>query len=174
MERKEFLKASLCLGALCGAPALGGDEKPSACERNMEFARRWVKDFMDHVDGQLAEPQRVQLMQARGRSCARGGPARVAEAHKGDVDAFVAEMAKQMGPDGMRREGSVVKVRYPQCYCPLVSELKEPLSATYCECSIGWLKELFETASGKPVRVAALETVKRGGSACRFEVTLGG
>jgi hypothetical protein len=172
MERKQFLKASLGLGALCAAPAVPAEEKPSACERGMEFARHWAKDLVDQMDAQLLPPQRVALMQARGRACARSGPGRLAQAHKGDVDGFVAEMSKQMGPEGMRREGQLVKVSYPQCYCPLASDLKEPLSATYCECSIGWLKELFETASGKPVDVTALETVKRGGKACRFEVKL--
>ena len=111
-------------------------------------------------------------MQARGRSCARGGPVRRAQAHKGDVDGFVADTVKHAGPDAMRREGSLVKVLYPRCYCPLVSQGKQTLSPTYCECSIGWLKEMFETVSGKPVTVTALETVKRGGKVCRFEVKL--
>jgi len=186
MERKQFLKASLCLGALCGARSAFSQEtepaataaaspsapQPSACERQLEFARGWVRSFMEGVDAQLPEPQRVALMEARGRACARGGAARMAEAHKGNLDGFIAAMASHMGPDGLRREGDVVRVQYPTCYCPMVSEMEQPISATYCDCSVGWLKEMYETVTGGPVNVEVLETVKRGGKACRFNVTV--
>jgi hypothetical protein len=184
MERKQFLKASLCLGALCGArsaipqeaeptvPEAPSPAEPSACERNLEFARGWVRSFMENLDTQLPEPQRVALMEARGRACARSGAARMAEAHKGNLDGFIAAMASHMGPDGLRREGDVVRVKYPTCYCPMASGIEEPLSATYCDCSVGWLKEMYETVTGGPVTVEVLETVKRGGQACRFNVTV--
>ncbi len=191
MERKQFLKASLCLGALCGTGQVIAEEpgkaaapppapptpppapaRPAACEQTAEFARRWVRSFMEGLDVQLAEPQRIALMNARGRACARGGAVRLAEKHKGNLDAFIAELASHVGPDGVRREGNVVRVMYPTCYCPLVTDLKEPLSPTYCHCSVGWLKEMYETVTGKPVTVEVLETVKRGGKACRFNVEL--
>jgi hypothetical protein len=190
MERKKFLRVSLCLSALGGIrPALGEEPKsttpaparpagappaapPSRCEGQAEFGRRLLTRFMTDMDAQLDEPRRVALMEARGRSCARLGPVRAAQAHKGDLDAFIADFGRHMGPDGLRREGNVVKVKYPHCYCPLASEIKEALSPTYCNCSVGWLKEMYETVTGKPVRVEVLETVKRGGQACRFDVIL--
>jgi predicted hydrocarbon binding protein len=182
MERKEFLKASLWLGALGGvAPALGEEAKPAAsavppppspCERKAEFAQRLLVRFMSDMDSQLDEPRRVALMEARGRSCARMGAVRAAQAHKGNLDAFIADFGRHMEADGLRREGNVVKVKYPRCLCPLASGIQEPISPTYCNCSVGWLKELYETVTGKPVTVEVLETVKRGGQACRFNVTL--
>jgi predicted hydrocarbon binding protein len=179
MERKQFLKASFCLGALCGAhPLLGEEEKPAAppptnpCAGALGYAAHWVKDLMDQADIQLTEPQRKALMEARGRSCAKSGAARRAEPFKGKLDEFVADLASHMGKDAVRREGDVIEVSYPRCFCPLVAEAKEPLSASYCFCSAGWLKEVYETVSGKPVTVQILETVKRGGKLCRFDVTL--
>jgi predicted hydrocarbon binding protein len=180
MDRKDFLRASLCLGAFCGArPAAGQQENtapppPNPCERKAEFTRLWIKRFMDELDVLIPEPQRIALMEARGRSCARAGPVRLAEAHKGNLDAFIADLASHMGPEGVRREGNVVRVKYPTCYCPAVADLKEALSRTYCGCSVGWLKEMYETVTGKPVTVEVLETVKRGGAACRFNVTVNG
>ena len=81
-------------------------------------------------------------------------------------------MQSHMGKDAALREGDVVKVTYPRCFCPLVSDFKEPLSASYCFCSAGWLKEVYETVSGKPVTVEIVETVKRGAQRCRFNVKL--
>ena len=178
MERKEFLRASLCLGAFCGAgPALAQEGKPAPapvtpCDEKAAFARVWITRFMQSLDAQIDEPRRLALMEARGRSCARGGAIKLAEASKGNVDKLLSSLAGHLGPEGARREGNVVTIAYPTCFCPLVSEVKEELSPTYCQCSVGWLKEMFETVSGKPVKVEALETVKRGGRTCRFNVVL--
>jgi hypothetical protein len=178
MERKKFLSASLCLGALCGvgpAAAEEGQAEPAPvtpCDEKAAFTRVWIKRFMDNLDAHVDEPRRLALMEARGRSCARGGPVRLAEADKGNLDKFVSDLAGHVGPEGVRCEGDVVKVAYPTCFCPLVAEVNEALSPTYCHCSVGWLKEMFETASGKPVRVEVVETVKRGGKMCRFDVRL--
>jgi hypothetical protein len=184
MDRKDFLKASLCLGAFCGGRPAGADDKPAAdkpgppaapanpCAGAMAYARHWVKDLIDQADTQLSEPQRKALLEARGRSCARGGAARRAVAFKGRLDEFVADLQKHMGPDAAKRSADVVAVTYPKCFCPLVADLEEPLSTSYCFCSAGWLKEVYETVSGGPVSVEILETVKRGGQRCRFEVKL--
>ena len=178
MERKQFLKASLCLGAVCGLrPALGGAEEPPAAPENpcagaMAYARHWVKDLIDQADAQLSEPQRRALLEARGRSCARAGAAARALPFKGKLDEFLADLRTHLGKDAAEREGDVVRVTYPKCFCPLVADLQEPLSASYCYCSAGWLKEVYETVTGKPVNVVILETVKRGGQRCRFDVRL--
>ncbi len=178
MERKDFLRASLCLGAFCGALPAGAEEKPAPasapanpCAGAMAYARHWVKDLIDQADAQLTEPQRKALLEARGRSCARSGAAKRAVPFKGRLDEWIADLQKHMGPDAARRTGDVVSVTYPKCFCPL-ADLDEPLSTSYCFCSAGWLKEVYETVSGAPVSVEILETVKRGGQRCRFEVTL--
>jgi hypothetical protein len=124
MERKNFLRVSLCLGALGGARRVLAEETkaaaapPDFCERKAEFARRLLTRFMNDIDAELDPPRRVAVMEARGRSCARLGPIRIAEAHKGDLDGFIADFGRHMGPDGLRREGNVLKVKYPTCYCP--------------------------------------------------------
>jgi len=187
MERKQFLAVTLCTAAFGGVQRVLGEEtkkgappppatspagQPNPCEQQAEFGRKLLTRFMEDMDAQLDEPRRVALMEARGRSCARMGAVRAAQAHKGNLDAFIEAFGRHMGPDGLRREGNVVKVKYPRCLCPLASGIKEPLSPTYCNCSVGWLKELYETVTGKPVKVEAIETVKRGGQACRFNVIL--
>jgi hypothetical protein len=184
MNRKDFLKASLCLGALCGATPADADEKPPAekpapaagpanpCAGAMGYARHWVKDLIDQADATLTEPQRKALLEARGRSCARSGGAKRAASFKGKLDEWLEELRKHMGPDAAKRTGDVVTITYPKCLCPLVSDFQEPLSASYCFCSAGWLEEVYETVSGGPVGVEILETVKRGGPRCRFEVRL--
>jgi hypothetical protein len=181
VERKRFLKTSLCLGAVCGLrPVLGAEGMPEqapapdgTCAGAMAFARHWVKDLIDQADAQLTEAQRKALLEARGRSCARGGAAAHAARFEGRLHEFIVDMQSHLGPDAVRREGDLVQVTYSQCLCPLVAKMQEPLSPSYCFCSAGWLKEVFATVSGQPVTVEILETVKRGGQRCRFDVRLG-
>jgi len=40
----------------------------------------------------------------------------------------------------------------------------------FCSCSVGWIKEVFETASGRPVRVELEQTIGRGDPVCKFIV----
>ncbi|MCX6550763.1 MAG: hypothetical protein NTY02_07130 [Acidobacteria bacterium] len=57
-----------------------------------------------------------------------------------------------------------------ECSCPLVDSKRTP--PFFCNCSVGYQKESFETVFGRPVQ-AALKASKLGGSKrCTFEVTL--
>jgi predicted hydrocarbon binding protein len=62
---------------------------------------------------------------------------------------------------------------YPKCYCSQVNKLsKEELSGTYCNCSRGWAKALFEEATGKPVEVTLEKSIIRGDDQCKLRIML--
>jgi predicted hydrocarbon binding protein len=46
------------------------------------------------------------------------------------------------------------------------------LSATYCNCSRGWAKALFEGALGRPVEVVMEESIVEGDDQCKFRIIL--
>jgi predicted ArsR family transcriptional regulator len=70
-------------------------------------------------------------------------------------------------------EGDRVYIVYPKCYCSQVNKIpKGKLSATYCNCSRGWAKALFEGASGRPVEVIMEKSIINGDDQCRFRVML--
>jgi len=62
---------------------------------------------------------------------------------------------------------------YERCYCGSVSQTKEPFSATYCYCSCGWYRQLFETLLERPVEVELLGSVIQGDENCRFKIMMG-
>jgi hypothetical protein len=43
---------------------------------------------------------------------------------------------------------------------------------SYCYCSVGWVKEMFEQALGRPIEVEVEASVLRGDEACRLRVSL--
>jgi predicted hydrocarbon binding protein len=132
----------------------------------------WIENLMAAMDAHLDEGTRAGLLEPCGRACARLGPVASAERCRGDVDKLVATLEKWIGQGNAHRDGDVVHVVYPRCFCHLVAKGPERLPDTYCLCSRGWLKEMFETVVDHPVEVALLESVKRGAEQCRFTVTL--
>ncbi len=61
---------------------------------------------------------------------------------------------------------------YDRCYCPLVKGYVGKVSPSFCNCSVGWIRELFETALKKPVKVEKIGTIKQGNKQCRFRVVI--
>ena len=54
------------------------------------------------------------------------------------------------------------------CFCPFVNH--KFTSIDFCNCSIGWQKETYESILGKPVEVNIEESVLRGGKRCSFTI----
>lgn len=183
MERKEFLKKSIQLGLASGGLMLAGERHPLAQteekespkeskDMNQKFKEGWITSLMKNMDEQLDEETRVNLMEACGRACARRWAIRLAESCKGDVKKLLDTLAKHLGKENSYIEGNIIHLGYNKCLCHLVAEGPERLSNTYCNCSRGWALEMFETASGRPVKVELLRSIKRGHPSCQFLIVL--
>ena len=59
------------------------------------------------------------------------------------------------------------------CLCPLVESKPAGLSATYCLCSVGYVKAMHEKLLQRPVEVELVESVLMGDKRCRFRMTVG-
>jgi predicted hydrocarbon binding protein len=183
MKRKDFLRGTCGLTALFGSWMAGGtvafgqeqgagvDEKKVAAFR--KFVHGYIKSLMDNLDKNLPEAERTAVQEANGRACAaRGGSVDWVKSFGGDIDKFLAEMRKLIGDANAVRDGRTVRLTYEKCFCPLVAELKEPISPSYCLCTQGWTKAVYEALTGKPVRVALRRSIKRGDPKCLIEVEI--
>ena len=187
MDRKDFLKKSVQLGMGSGAMVLLGEGKAALagtsaenppgtpCEKKQEFAEAWVKRLMESMDAQLDPPARVKLMETCGRACFRAshGEASQHPLQPDSLEKLLGGLKQFAGEDGVRKEGNTITFSYGtsgRCFCPLVEDGPAKLPDTYCQCSVGYVKEMFERAVGKPVKVDLTESIKRGGKACRFTV----
>lgn len=138
-----------------------------------EFTQRWVRNLIDSIDVHLDEETKIRLMESCGRACAREGPIRAAKACQGNLDNLLATLRKWGGgEETVQRDGDVVHRLCTKCLCPLVQDGPARLPDTYCYCSRGWMKEMFETVVEKPVDVTLIESIKRGGQMCRFTIQL--
>ena len=179
MKRKEFLSKTLQLGVTSGSMLLLAGGKATACtsgparqdqqDRDQEFLEHWMTTLMELLEQQLNEDQRNALMHSCGRACARREAIGLAARFAGDVKGMVENFAQNMGgPERIFLDANTVHMDFDGCFCPLVDEGPEVLPDTFCECSKGWMLEMFETAAQKPVQVEILQTVRRGDPTCGF------
>jgi len=88
-----------------------------------------------------------------------------------NVDDFLDNFGKVY--KHLHREGNSLYIVYPRCYCSIVNKIPSgKLSATYCNCSRGWAKALFEGALERPVEVTMEQSIKQGDKQCKFRITL--
>ncbi|MCU0292880.1 MAG: hypothetical protein MUF10_12960 [Thermoanaerobaculaceae bacterium] len=103
--------------------------------------------------------------------CARLG--QLQTRFKGDPDGYFASIKQAWGTEASwDREKGVITVAVPEgeCGCPMVDTKRTP--AAWCNCSVGYQKEAFETVFGRPVKAALKESKLAGSTRCVFEVTL--
>ena len=93
-----------------------------------EFTHKWVENLIDSIDAHLDEETRIALMESCGRACARRGPVYAARECQGDLDAWLARLAKwHGGEEHVQRHGDVVRLTCTQCLCDLVKDGPERL-----------------------------------------------
>jgi len=182
MDRKSFLKGLVVAGAtlpcwVSGAEAKTGKCDGATCMSDAKAVRQFLTDFLSEEDATLDHNALFKLMQERGRACCRALDFRqkMLEESQGSVDKLVELMGKVVGAENCRREADTVTLIYPVDKCVCGWNPKRPVDPKdpYCDCSAANNQLLFETVSGKPVKVKVAESPRRGGVHCRFIIQLG-
>ena len=112
-------------------------------------------------------------MAACGRKCCHGA-SKLAE-KLGSECLSLRELVTKLnaaGAGGGRlrvRDAHTITGGYDLCYCGQVRQTKAPFpDLTYCHCSVGWYRELFESALGRPVEVEITQSIVCGARTCEF------
>ncbi|MFC1501997.1 DUF6144 family protein [bacterium] len=178
MERKDFLTGTFKFGiASWGMMLFHSKGKPSQTddkhsEQEQKFKENWISTLMEHLEKHFNKKSRCELMETCGRECAKRGAVQIAQSCKNDVKKMTDYLGKYPDLNIELKDDSSLVVTYKRCLCELVSKGPDRLPDTYCECSRGWLLQMFEIAAQKPVRVSIIQTIKRGGEKCEFTVMI--
>ncbi len=190
MNRKNFLKSCGLIGVgsciwpntiAVAVSSLHGEAPVTSCEDKEKFSQKWVKRFFDVFDGNLDDGKKKEIMERCGKACFLGSLENK-KINPVDVDVLIEVINKNTGEVAAKREGNVVDFHYVSnsrglkvadgyCLCPLVESGPEGLSGAYCDCSVGYVNEMFQTYTGRSATVELLESLKRGGKTCRFKIT---
>lgn len=124
------------------------------------------------VDGETGRA----IMEACGRTCISAGTlakAQRLQREADDLDDLLRRLNEaHIGGGHLRRQENAIYAAYDRCYCGSVSRTREALSATYCACSYGWYRELFETLCNGPVEVELLTSIIQGDDRCEFVIRI--
>lgn len=190
MDRRMCVKSLLVSGVCCSVipsfgmntralPSTSGplqdepDNEITRLKREKEFIINWVHDLLDTMDKELDEATRVKLIEGCGRGCYNRFKFKqdIAQKGKGDIDKLIEAYSQNFE---IWKEGEFVHLRYgkvsKQCYCPAGQIRPAQPNDLHCECTRTTHQTVFETALGHPVKVDILETLRRGGKTCHFQI----
>jgi hypothetical protein len=177
VDRKTFLKTVCGLG-VCGCvarfvdpPDVSAAAPQQAPDQRLAFARYQVAKMVGFMAAGSCASANIDGLEKTGRECARLGG--LAAKFKGDPEGYMAAARTAWGTDFQwnKEKGIVtVAVAEGECGCPLVDSKRTP--AFFCNCSVGYQKEAFETIFGRPVQVSLRESKLGGSKRCVFAITL--
>jgi predicted hydrocarbon binding protein len=135
---------------------------------------KWIMRLIAGLDEHVDEKTKITILEQCGRQCQTASfikKAKTIYENSKDIDDFLRKFEQVY--KNLHREGNNVYIVYPKCYCPQVNKIpKGKLSGTYCNCSRGWAKALFEGALGRPVDVVMEKSIVNGDDECKFRVIL--
>ena len=71
---------------------------------------------------------------------------------------------------GMSFHNGELYLQFPDCPCPMLAEVDKLETNTWCQCTTGYSKVIFEKAFGCEVYVELLKSVKMGDDICLMKI----
>ena len=155
------------------------EELENACERYGTLRTplqkaRCIRSMMTVFDTSFDEPVRRTIMEACGCRCLGNSvvaKALLLQCKARDLDELLVMLNDaHIGGGNLHRKECAIYATYSRCHCGSVSKTKECFSPTYCHCSCGWFRRLFEALLQRPVDVELLGSIIQGEKACRFVI----
>jgi predicted hydrocarbon binding protein len=136
----------------------------------------WIRKAVQRLEKEAGKATAMKVMQACGMKCC--GPTQQKRAKQFmEESKSVKELLAKLNEAGIG--GGRLKLKnkntivggYDRCYCGRVKHTQQPFPTdTYCHCSAGWYKSLFEAAFDKPVKVKLKQSIIQGADSCEFEI----
>lgn len=86
-----------------------------------------------------------------------------------DLKSFAAR--KEAKVAGIFYENGELYLEFPFCPCPILAGVERLTTNTWCQCTTGYSKVLFEKAFRCPVEVELLQSIKMGDPRCLMRIT---
>ena len=139
--------------------------------RRASFVLNAIIKGLDDLDVETRE----KIMESCGEACAReDGDLEIAERIARETvneEEILARVNKEITWCGTwARRGDTIQTTCTRCDCPLVKNRIVSPTGTFCNCSRGWVKSIFETVLKKSVSVELEKSIGRGDEICKFVI----
>ena len=136
----------------------------------------WIRNAIRRLEKASGKATARKVMQACGMKCC--GPTQQKRARQFmEESKSVRDLLARLNEAGIGggrlrlKNKNTIAGGYDWCYCGRVKQTEEPFPTdTYCHCSTGWYRSLFEAAFGKPVKVKLKQSILQGARTCEFEI----
>jgi len=138
--------------------------------------RKWLEALLTSLDTEVDKRTKAQLMEHCGRACALHHrsieKAKAIQQDAREINELLDRLNQQEGfwCGKWMKDSDIIYSVCEECGCPLVRAGVVKLSPTFCDCSRGWVKAVFETVLGRPVEVELEQALGRGDRVCEFVV----
>lgn len=172
-----------------------GSEELFTIHSSHEERTQWIKDMLTRLDQRAKNYEKYEVLSCCAHDFSRKRIEKLKSLYKktGDIDKILEVMHKDYTwYENPKRKGNkiyVTKIPYNRegfekakspeekklnyCHCPLVrNHFDEGISPTFCNCSAGWYRQLWEGILERPVRISILKSLLKGDQNCQFEISL--
>ncbi len=144
--------------------------------KSADFKRKfkWANDVCNYLKINFDDEQIKKIRM----SCSCTPPPKYIEAVKKlyqaseSLDEFCQKYnTTYEGKHSVWYDGDVLFFSYPSCYCDCVKRVDGQVPTTWCLCTLGYTKKLFDTVLDYNTEVELIESIKTGGIRCIMKIT---
>jgi len=153
----------------------------------------WIKGVIEELDKETDNYQKYDILSSCAHEFSQKRIDNLRDIYEKteSVDAVIEEMHKDylwyenpmrqggviyttkipVNLDGYKNAKTLEEKKHNYCHCSLVRDYwDEGISPTFCNCSAGWYRQIWEGILKKPVRIEILKTLLRGDETCEFAI----
>ena len=138
----------------------------------------WWKNAVERLENELGKKEATEVMRTCGSKCCGKGQRKTAKRlmnESSSIEEFLEKLSKYGVKDGELEykliDNNTIIGKHNKCFCGQVKKTKELFkNKTYCQCSVEFNKQFFESAFEKPVEVELKQSIINGGDYCEFEI----
>ena len=148
-------------------------ERYESAKNNSEKAE-WIKKMIQRLENQIEINKCIEIMESCGNKCCGLSTRKQAKKlmeESNSLAEFIDKLnAKGIGGGRLQLEDKkTIKGGYDRCYSGQVKQTKEPFPTnTYCQCSVGWYKQFFQSVFQKDIEVELMQSIITGAKTCEF------
>lgn len=143
--------------------------------KSADFKRKfkWANDVCDYLESNF-EPE--QIKQIRMDCSCTPPPKYINDVKKlyqksNSLDEFCEKYnSAYEGKHSVWCENNVLFFSYPSCYCSCVKRMSENISTTWCFCTLGYTKAIFDAVFNCNTQVELIESIKTNSSRCVMSI----
>ncbi len=138
---------------------------------NQEDNATWVKNTMKRLENSF---DKTTLKRIRMKcQCGYGMDEKLAllkelMASSSNLEEFAKQDKAKAA--GLSYQDGELYLQFPFCPCPMLAEVDKLETNTWCQCTTGYSKVLFEKAFGCEVDVELLKSIKMGDDICLMKI----